>query len=440
MSLMTDKPTTTVRHGPQVESKSHKTGADPSRAGMKTMRVNVLMVIFSALLGSSTAFAPPMVLPVRSVTRSRGRRAFIMHSPLSSRNLRGAMHSPLSNRNLRGATKSVQSPKMAESTAETKTVVDMAADMVADIEAAAMRLRSTKVTSPIIFQFSTSARWLWHRWKGTVFEVIWPYLVQKVLLSTITCIAIRYWAGGAWPLFADPTVTASGYAWALFAAPNESVIFFRRLTCFNIMWNFLLSLTTFVLTFFLSLSYQYWVAQLETCRAIQGRIHDVNLLLAGNCKRDVDTGKYTAASQSLLNATARNFQALHAFFWMSQDKSLSIMHQAPGLDKMVSDGFLTNNEKEILLSSGAAGYPTGDRANVVLNWIMSRVARCESNLMEGLPLTNYISTQLCQLRRNMNLLKNKRVDRIPLAYIHVVQLLVDLDHVACSHSTLPESG
>jgi hypothetical protein len=209
------------------------------------------------------------------------------------------------------------------------------------------------------------------------------------------------------------------------------------LDCDNVEFS---AVTTFVLTFFLSLSYEYWVAQLETCRAIQGRIHDVNLLLAANANRDFDTGKYTPASQSLLNATVRNFQALRAFFWMSQDKSLSIMHQAPGPDKMVSDGFLTNNEKEILLSSGAAGYPTGDRANVVLNWIMSRVARCESNLMEGLPLTNYISTQLCQLRRNMNLLKNKRVDRIPLAYIHVVQLLVDLDHVACSHSTLPESG
>ena len=52
-------------------------------------------------------------------------------------------------------------------------------------------------------------------------------------------------------------------------------------------------------------------------RAIQGRLHDTNLLLAAHSRRD-STLAYTAESQALLAAVARNGRLCHAFFWASE--------------------------------------------------------------------------------------------------------------------------
>mmetsp|Transcript_46588 Transcript_46588/g.68418 ORF Transcript_46588/g.68418 Transcript_46588/m.68418 type:complete len:330 (-) Transcript_46588:813-1802(-) len=226
-----------------------------------------------------------------------------------------------------------------------------------ELEKAARRVGRTEASCSVVAPYSTRGTWLWRQWKGTIFQVIWPYLVQMVLISCFTCFLLRFacagWDWGYWlqsPLFAEPSETIARAQWALFATPSDNT-FFRRLACVNILWNYMISLTTFTLTFFLNVSYSYWNAQIVTCRSIQHRLHDINLLLACSAKRDSRSGRYTRASESLLKATARNSCAAHALFWMSQDTSLSILHQEAGLEKLVADGLLTNHEKDILLES-----------------------------------------------------------------------------------------
>ena len=61
--------------------------------------------------------------------------------------------------------------------------------------------------------------------------------------------------------------------------PNANDETVRLLLAVQIMWGYMLTLSTFILTFFLKECYDYWGIVMDLSRKIQGRIMDVNLLV-----------------------------------------------------------------------------------------------------------------------------------------------------------------
>ena len=99
----------------------------------------------------------------------------------------------------------------------------------------------------------------------------------------------------------------------------------------------------FIVTFFLGQTYAYWRTSFSLGRSIQGRLHDMNMMLAAHARRD-KRGAFTPESRDLLESTQRNLRLLHAFFWMSNDDSLRILHDPSALPRLVTKGLLTEDE------------------------------------------------------------------------------------------------
>jgi hypothetical protein len=107
--------------------------------------------------------------------------------------------------------------------------------------------------------------------------------------------------------------------------PNANDETVRLLLAVQIMWGYMLTLSTFILTFFLKECYDYWGIVMDLSRKIQGRIMDVNLLVSSYAERG-DDGQLTAEGRALVEATSRNTRLLQVMFWATFENSLACLH------------------------------------------------------------------------------------------------------------------
>ena len=121
--------------------------------------------------------------------------------------------------------------------------------------------------------------WIYKRWHGTVLKLTWvPALVNTaVALLLIWCFRSGIGIGigvststlnwnPLWPQWAHFTTPA----------PNHPVI--MRMAPLYLMWTTLSTLTTFILTFFLTESFSYWRRTLCEVRRLQRALVNVALL------------------------------------------------------------------------------------------------------------------------------------------------------------------
>jgi len=226
--------------------------------------------------------------------------------------------------------------------------------------------------------------------------------------------------------------------WPMFTTPKTCHPLVSRLLPVNVAWNLHVTLTTFILTFFLGKAYDYWRISYKLARSIQGRLQDIHLMLATHCFRD-EAGDYTAESRSLLEDTARHTRLLHALFWAGIDDSLSSIRTQQGLRRLVDRGLMTEREHFTLCSAG--GPPTA-RHNVVIGWIMARTvdARAREVLEFGAGTESVYVNNILQLRAKCNTVPDEAVARMPLPYVHLVQLLVDSLLVYAPIALYPQLG
>ena len=114
----------------------------------------------------------------------------------------------------------------------------------------------TRYGGDIIRQFKPSRRWLWGRWHGTIFQQAWKVAVAIMLVSACFVAAVRF--------FCHPT-------WHLGQIPDPTFPLISRLVPLANLWNYLMTITTFILTFFLSQAYTLWRNVYDSTRRIQGR-------------------------------------------------------------------------------------------------------------------------------------------------------------------------
>ena len=240
------------------------------------------------------------------------------------------------------------------------------------VDDAIQRVMSKMAPEPIIRQFRPNALAIWTTWAGTIFELIW----RRALMVMLFAAAFQAACGtGIWLIHKAPSFEA----WV--QAPEPSLPVVKMLSSVNAVWSHLLTLTTFVLTFFLNQAFASWREILSSGRSMQGRLYDINLQLVQCAKREKRTQTYAKPAGALLAEVERRTRLLHVLFWAMNDVSLRVLHEPAGLRRLVDCGLCTDAESELLRD---AGLPPFMRAQAVLAWIMVSVSQArERGLLSG---------------------------------------------------------
>lgn len=122
---------------------------------------------------------------------------------------------------------------------------------------------SAKPNRPIICEYIPKGQWLWRKWNGTVLKATW----KSVVFAMLAGLALDFIARGG---------SLSSYkklSWDMAAVPSATDPMIKRLSMIGKVWEYHLTLSTFILTFFLSHAFSYWQKVYNTTRMIQGRIN-----------------------------------------------------------------------------------------------------------------------------------------------------------------------
>jgi len=288
-------------------------------------------------------------------------------------------------------------------------------DDLQEIDEVIDRVTRTFGWSPVIPQYSGGRHWAWHQWSGTIFERLWRHAALAVGMPAALILGISWfdpsvrWLGtpdGGSPLIAPLLAVASG-------------------------WSHLLTLTTFVVTFFVGHSHTFWRKSYALTRVVQGRLNDIGLLCATHVARQ-PSGELTPEARQFLKDMARELWLMHMLFWSDVcyrrseqfGASIRVLLSVPALDRLLERGLLNEREHATLL---AADLPPSRWYLVVLEWLTSRLvaARREGTLLGGEAFDMTALNKVCELRSACMGIPDELAARMPLAYVHFTHLLVD---------------
>jgi hypothetical protein len=254
----------------------------------------------------------------------------------------------------------------------------------------------------IIPRYRPEGRWLWRRWRGTILQHGFKMTALNMGVSLLLVFALRYWTGATWKLGQAPD-------------PDHHPVI-ARLVVFDKLWHQLLTLSTFILTFFVSQAYSLWKDVYNCCRVVQGRMNDIWLLLATHAIRDTSTGQYTAEARSLLDDASQYLTAFHCLLWSASSRRFRVLLTNRGLERMVAAGILTGRQKETLQQLDSNLLPVDQRHNACLEWTLIRCqrARQEGILTGGTGLEQVLLDRVCALRGSYASLDDLLDGRMPL--------------------------
>jgi len=322
---------------------------------------------------------------------------------------------------------------------------------------------SKQPNRPIICEYESSGLWLWFKWRGTVLKMTKSSVLLCMGVSLLIDIYNKCYCNN-----------------------NNPTVFLQSLAGLKKMWEYHLTLATFILTFFLSHAYGYWQKVYDTSRVIQGRINDICMLLAVGAQRSrrgvqhnttatTGTGSTTIPSsqkegynedaETLLKRCNRLIRMSHTFFWAAtptasngltdcedfltdaancplpvDDEHIGPLLLSPyGLKALVKSGQLTESEAEDLM---ATQLPPSQYAYIILVWVGLLVMDGieEGLLRGGAGFTENFLRQMTTLRASMFDIDDFRAGRMPLVYVQLVQIMVDSLVMIAPFALYPELG
>lgn len=252
-----------------------------------------------------------------------------------------------------------------------------------------------QASKPIIQQWSPQRSSLWSRFHGTVLRTSLAPSAALSVVSLITCILLK----------------------------NEivpySIQFLERV---GNLWHMHLTATSFFLTFFLGASKSLYDSVLTASRSMQGRLNDLNLIAASAACRD-ENGTMTTEAQETVATLSRYISLFSIFFYSSSVQSYKCLLEDDALRGLATRGMLTDDEVELLQR-----VDPPERYHSILNWIISTFTRgCESNACFRMPAKAHLRflTKSADARARSADIDNRLSTRCPVAYVHLIQLLVD---------------
>jgi hypothetical protein len=270
----------------------------------------------------------------------------------------------------------------------------------------------------IIQGYRPEAGWLWKQWFGTVLVHSAPTALFNMCCALLFCLACRFWTHRDLNVFTT-LPTASQHP------------LLERLLIIDKIWKTLMSLTTFLLTFFVGQAYTFWRTTHDLGRGIQGRFHDIHMLLATHATRDRRTGHYTPEAYTFLMEMQHQLRAFHLLFWASNATRFRVLLTSKGLGRMVERGVLRPDDLDRLQMLDLA--PTQAHVAFLESAIVTcsealcdqRVIRQNKNSHSTDALEKILLEMFCRLRGTYGTVGDMVDGRMPLAYAHFVQILVD---------------
>jgi len=264
----------------------------------------------------------------------------------------------------------------------------------------------TSARNPIIMQFDPSSGWIWRRWKGTIFSETWEACVRKMLFALLVQVFFKY----------------------------NRVGFLTNLQGFNILWGQLLSVTTFTLTFFLNQSYALWRKCYTNTRVLQGRLLDVNMsacvYAARSSPKKTEDGQYefstyTEPARQVLELMARYVRVFNILMYASFTGSHRPLLTPQGMRRLVERGIITEAERTILSNPQTL---VTQRHSTVLLWIgrLFVDAQKAGHIGGGAGFEQHVLNKIHVIRLTYGGIGDDLQGRMPLAYAHIVQVLIDV--------------
>jgi hypothetical protein len=261
---------------------------------------------------------------------------------------------------------------------------------------------------PIILPYKPERWWLWRCWSGTVLKAVLPRVAFNMGATMLLVMVLRRLTGASWLVGLKPDISHPLIA---------------RLALFEQAWKYLVTLTTFTMTFFLGEAFVLWKRVYSIGRQIQGGLNDISMLLATHAARN-DNGNYTPESQLLLDNVAMNIRTFHTLLWASCSRHHRSLLTPQGLDLMVQRGLLTQTQLDTLLK---LNLPVTQLHNAILEWIVIQTQQAKRNgqLIGDTGFEKIFLEKCCALRGTYATIGDVVDGRMPLAYVHLVQLSVD---------------
>ena len=266
----------------------------------------------------------------------------------------------------------------------------------------------------IIRPYKPHRSWLWRQFTGTILQNVAVPTLLSMLWAACFVVFARYrtMGGSCW----------SGLGLGL--PPDLSNPFIAKLHMVHKIWSYQQGLTTFILTFFLNQAFGFWREIYDIGRLIQGGLNDFNLLLATTAARTKD-GSYTPKAESLLDEVGQMSRLFHVLLWAANARRFRVLGTLRGLERMASRGLMTSKQLDVLQN---IDLPEDQKHSACLEWMIIRTDRGiqDGTLISDPAHRQMLLAQIATLRLTYTKIFDKLAGRMPLAYTHFVQVLVDV--------------
>ena len=155
---------------------------------------------------------------------------------------------------------------------------------------------------------------------------------------------------------------------------------------------------------------------------MQGRFLDISLLVACTSARGEDK-KLTPAAIQCLDDVGRIQRLLHTLYWSSVVKRFSAFHSPEGISYLLSFNLINLDEYDSLIEATSSGF---GGHNAAMTWLTSRIwlAKKNGEIEADTAAMQTIFDKITRLRALMATIPDMYDGRMPLAYIHFVNMLV----------------
>ena len=262
----------------------------------------------------------------------------------------------------------------------------------------------------IIRPYKPSVGWLVRQWSGTILQFVWKDVILIMLLTALFGII----------------VSASTDDWTP-DAENDLIL---QLDLIYGWWQLTLGLTSFVTTFFLGASFSFWRNFYNETRIIQGRFNDVSSITAS-------TAADTIEGQQALSDIARLISLLHLMAWGSLLERFSCIQNPEGISYLLSKKLITSSEYSSLnkvLDRGLGAW------QATYTWLLGRLSLAvkRGEITADISAMNVVYEKMTNIRGTIAGLGDLYDGRMPLAYVHFVNMLVSVTLVVAPFALFPQ--
>ena len=156
---------------------------------------------------------------------------------------------------------------------------------------------------------------------------------------------------------------------------------------------------------------------------VQGKLSDFNLLVATNVVRD-ENGMLTPESEKFLDDIACYSRLFHMLMWASKSERFVVLTTPEGLKRLESRGLMRPRQLEVLQN---VNLPEKELFTAPLEWMMIRStqAMADGTLAGDTATKGMLLKQIVAIRSYQRAITDNIDGHMPLAYAHLVQILVD---------------